>query len=139
MAATRPAILAALKALLAAQVTAVAGKVYLPWDAIPETAETFLQIEVEDSQVDPSETIGRWLHRVPLRIGAMVKGKFDAQATWNVLNDTSAAILANGTLSGQVQRMEVTGAGDSVTVAGDKILWPHITVEIAYFTPAGAI
>ena len=139
MAATRPAILAALKALLVAQVTGVSGKVYLPWDAIPESATTYLQIEVEDSQVDPSETIGRWLHRVPLRIGAVVMGKFDIQAVWNILDATSAAILADGTLSGQVQRVEVTGAADSVTVAGDRILWPHITAEIAYFTPSGAL
>lgn len=139
MSAKRPQVLEALKALLVAGVPAVSSRVYLPWDAIPDNSGVFIQIEVADSEVDDSEVIGSWLHRVSVRIGAVRSGKFDIQAVWDLLNTASAAIMADCTLSGTVQRIDITGAADSLHEAGERILWPHIAAEIVYLTPAGAI
>lgn len=139
MAAQRPAILAALKALLAAQVTAVAGRVYLPWDAIPESAETFLQIEVADTSIDTDVIIGQWEHAVSLRIGAVVKGKFNIQAAWDLLAASAAGLLTDLPLGGLVDRMDFTGAADHITEAGDRVLWPHIELTIIYRTTRGTL
>jgi hypothetical protein len=140
MAATRPAILAALKALLVAQVTAVAGKVYLPWDDQPETATApLLQVDVADTDVNPDQIIGLWEHTILVRIGAVVTGKFNYQSAWDLLDAVSAAIQGNATLSGLATRIEITGAADHVTVAGDKLLWPHLSATIIYRTTRGTL
>lgn len=139
MAATRPAILAALKTLLAAQVTAVAGRVYLPWDAIPESAETFLQIEVAATSIDTDVIIGQWEHAVTLRIGAVVKGKFNIQTAWDLIAASAAGLLTDLSLGGLVARMDFVGAADHITEAGDRILWPHIELQIIYRTTRGTL
>lgn len=136
MAATRPAILAALKALLVAQVTAVAGKVYLPWDAIPETAETFLQVEVAGYRFSDALT-GYWDHVLTVRIGAVIKGKFNAQTTWDLLDGSLHALHGVETMGGTATRTTLEGGDDHITEAGDRIMWPHIEVNIYYRTLEG--
>lgn len=140
MPATRPVILAALQTLLKSGVTAVSNRVYLPWDNPADIEDApMLQIAVEDGSVDPDVIIGQWEHTISIRIAAVVAGKFNYQTTWDILNAAATAINANPTLTGQVNRIEITGAGDSVTVAGDKILWPHLSAIITYRTAKGSL
>jgi len=138
MSAIRPVILAALKAVLVANVTAVNGRVYLPWDNQPDLADApLLQIEVDDAQIDDAESMGVWVHTLPVRIGAVKTGKFDYQTTWDLLATVTSTLLTTS-VSG-CQRVDVSGSADSVTVAGDKLLWPHINVDLVYLTTAGTI
>lgn len=139
MSTKRATILAALKAQLAADVSAVAGRVYLPWDSLPENDRMpYLQIELLDAEVDDSESIGQWLHRIPMRVGLLMPGKFDHAATWEIMAAVAACLLLNGTIAG-AQRIDVTGCADSVTVAGERILWPHIAADLVYLTAAGSL
>lgn len=140
MAATRPAILAALKALLATQVTAVAGKVYLPWDAIPQPEpDKMLQIEVADTTINPDAIIGQWEHVITARIGAVVKGKFDIQAAWDLMAASTTGLLTDLSLGGLAARIDFVRAADHITEAGDRILWPHIELQIIYRTTRGTL
>ena len=140
MAAKRPVILEALKTLLKTGVPAVSNRVYLPWDAMPEIeAGAMIQIAIDDSGIDNGAIISQWKHTVPVKIGAIKSGKFDYQAVWDILNAAAIAIAANYTLTGQVVRVDLTGGADHLTQAGDRILWPHLTAEIVYLTPQGAL
>jgi hypothetical protein len=134
----RATILAALKTTLQAGVTAVSNRVYLPWDDQPETASNpLLQIEIADTVVDDSESIGQWLHTITLRIGAVKAGKFDYAATWDLLQAAATALA--GSAIADAQRVDITGCADSVTVTGDRLLWPHLEAQIVYLTPAGQL
>lgn len=139
MTAQRPIILAALQDALIDSVISVDGNVVLPWDAQldPREVGPIIQIQVLDGDVDNGEAIGQWLHRVPVRIGAVVAGAFDYAAAWEIVNDASAAIMADATLGGTAWRVEITGAADALEVAGEKILWPHLQATIYYLTPLG--
>jgi len=140
MATKRATILAALQTLLKTGVTGVSNRVYLPWDNQPDLADApLLQIEIADTTIDPDQIIGQWEHTVAVNIGAVKTGKFDYSATWDLLNAAASTIAANATLSGNANRIEITGAADSVTVAGDRILWPHLTAIIIYRTMKGAL
>lgn len=140
MATSRATILAALKTLLVNGVSAVAGKVYLPWDDQPELSNApLLQLEIADTTIDPDQIIGQWEHTVAVNIGAVKTGKFDYSTTWDILGAAAAAINSNPTLNGTVNRIEITGAADSVTVAGDKVLWPHLQAVIVYRTTKGTL
>jgi len=140
MSTVRATILAAFKALLVAGVPAVSGRVYLPWDDQPDTETApFLQVAIDDASIDPDVIIGQWEHTIPVRIGAVKTGKFDYSAVWELLGSTAAAISANPTLTGQAQWIEITGSADSVTVAGEKILWPHLTAVMVYRTTKGTL
>jgi len=140
MAAQRPAVFAALKTALVNGVTAVNGRVYLPWDAQPETVTAAaIEIAIEDSIIDDSVIIGTWEHRIDIKIGCVKQGKFDYAAIWEILNASSAAIAADPTLSGNATRIELTGGGDHIVVAGEKILWMHISAQIVYRTQKGSL
>jgi hypothetical protein len=140
MAAKRPVVLEALKTLLKAGVAAVANRVYLPWDSVPDLENApMLQISIEDSTTDPGAIIGLWEHKVPVNIGAIKTGKFDYQAVCDLLNSAAAAIFADYTLAGQVESIDITGQADHLTQAGERILWPHLTATITYRTPRGAL
>ena len=140
MSTARATILAALKTLLISGVTAVSGRVYLPWDDQPDVENApYLQIAVEDGGINPDVIIGQWEHSLSIKIGAVKSGKFDYAATWELLESAAAAINGNPTLTGSVNRIEITGSADSVTVAGDRILWPHVTAEITYRTMKGTL
>lgn len=138
MSAHRPAILEALKALLVAGMPDLSGRVYLPWESLPENGTNpLIQFDVDDSQIDDAETIGSWVQTMPVRIGYIRYGKFNYSATWEQLN-TITGLIRNASISG-IQRIDITGASDSVTEAGNKILWPHIVADVVYLTPAGEI
>ncbi len=140
MAAKRPVILEALKTLLKAGVSAVANRVYLPWDAMPDLDNApMLQIAIDDSSTDAGAIIGMWEHVVPVNIGAIKTGKFDYQAVCDLLNTAAGAIFADYTLGGQVESIEITGQADHLTQGGDRILWPHLTARIVYRTQRGAL
>lgn len=133
-------MVAALKALLINSVTAVSGRVYLLWDDQPDVEHApYLQIAFEDATIDPDVIIGQWEHTVPVKIAALKTGKFDYIGTWDLLNSVSASINSNPNLSGLVSRIEITGKGDHITIAGDKILWPHLTGVIVYRTTKGLL
>lgn len=138
MTAKLPTILNALKALLSSGISSVTNCVYLPWDTVPDDKQLLLQIAVDDASIDDSESMGSWQHTLPVQIGAVHYGKFDYSATWEVLNSVTDLLRAT-TLANTVQRIDITGSGDSITVAGDKILWPHVSANIVYLTPAGAL
>lgn len=136
----RATILAALKTMLVNNVTAVAGRVYLPWDDQPDIDNApCLQLAVDEGSIDPDQIIGQWEHTVPVKIAALKTGKFDYSATWDLLASVATAINSNPSMSGLVNRIEITGSADSVTVAGDKILWPHLAATITYRTTKGAL
>ena len=140
MPAKRPVILTALADLLKTGVPAVANRVYLPWESVPElTTVAVIQIAIDDSTTDPGVVIGLWEHSVPVKIGAIKSGKFDYQAVWDILNAAAAAIQNNYTLSGTVESIEITGQADHLTQAGDRILWPHLAATITYRTQRGAL
>lgn len=140
MPAQRPVILEALKALLKAGVAAVSNRVYLPWDNMPETAAgAMIQIAIDDSSTDGGAIIGLWEHQIPVKIGAIKGGKFDYQAVWDILHLAAGAIMADYTLAGQVESIEITGQADHLTQAGDRILWPHLSATITYRTQRGAL
>jgi hypothetical protein len=141
MAAQRPLIMAALKQALVTGVTLVAGRVYLPWEAMPDPREEgqLLQIDLGESEVDDSEVIGKWMHRVQVRLGCVRAGVFDYPAVWEVLNQVASTLLVSPPLGGTVWRVELTGCADSIEVAGDKIMWPHLAITLFYLTPAGAL
>jgi len=141
MAAKRPLVLAAFKAALVSGAPLATGGAFLPWDAMPDAKEAgpLIQIEIVDSDMDDSECIGQWVHRIQVRIGAVVSGVFDYPAVWEILQQASQALAVSGTLGGLVQRIDITGAADSVTVAADKVLWPHLSADIIYLTPAGSL
>lgn len=139
MSATRPVILAALKTLLINGVTAVAGKVYLPWDNPPETSSApFLEIITQDSTID-QEIIGVWTHTIPIKIGCVQTGKFDYPTVWDILDTVASTIEASRTLSGSAVSINITGDEDSITTNNDRILWPHLTADIIYRTTKGHI
>jgi hypothetical protein len=138
MSAHRPAILEALKALLVTGLPDLSGRVYLPWEPLPETGtQPLVQFDVDDSQIDDSETIGSWVQTMPVRIGYIRYGKFDYAATWQQLN-TITGLIRNASISG-IQRIDITGAADNITEAGNKILWPHLAVDVVYLTAAGEL
>ena len=89
------------------------------------------------SQIDDAETIGSWVQTMPVRIGLVRYGKFDYAATWQQLN-TITGLIRNASISG-VQRIDITGASDSITEAGNKILWPHLAIDVVYLTAAGEL
>ena len=136
MSAQRPVILEALKTLLKSGVPAVSNRVYLPWD-LHNDVYPMIQIGIEDSNVDPDAIIGQWEHTINIKIGAVQTGKFDHQAVWDLLSAAVTAISANQTLGGSVRSIEITGCSDSLIVAGDKMLWPHLAVNIVYRTQKG--
>jgi len=140
MAAKRPVILEALKTLLKTGVPAVSNRVYLPWDAMPEIeAGAMIQIAIDDSTTDMEQLYGKWVHTVPVKIGAIKAGKFDYQAVWDILATAAAVISGNYTLSGQVETINLAGAADHLVQAGDRILWPHLNTEIIYRTNPGEL
>lgn len=132
--------MAAFKAVLVAGVPAVSGRVYLPWDDMPDIDNApMLQIAIDEAQIDPDQIIGQWEHTVPIKIGSIKAGKFDYAAVWDLLNDALAALKTDPTLSGLVQRIEINGAADHLTVAGDRVLWPHLAASIVFRTTRGAL
>lgn len=138
MSATRPAILTELKALLVAGMPDLSGRVYLPWEPLPENGtNTLVQFDVDDSQIDDTETIGNWVQTMPIRIGLIRYGKFDYAATWEQLN-TITGLVHSASISG-VQRIDIIGAADSITEAGNKIFWPHLAIDVVYLTAAGTL
>lgn len=140
MAAQRPVILEALKTLLKAGVSTVSNRVYLPWDNMPEhDAGAMIQITIEESTIDMEQLLGQWVHTVPVKIGAIKSGKFDYQAVWDILTAAAAAISGNYTLSGLVETINPAGGADHLIVAGDRILWPHLSAEIIYRTDPGKL
>ena len=140
MAAQRPVILETLRDLLEAEVLAVNSRVCFPWDAkLNPDDGSMLQVAMGESTVDNGDTIGMWLHRINIKIGAVVAGSFDYPEAWAILDDVAAAIAADYTLSGSCEYITVTGCGDSIDVAGDKIMWPHLAATIEYMTPRGAL
>lgn len=139
--AQRPLILAALQATLAAGVPLAAGRVYLPWDTLPELREvgTLLQIDIGETEVDDLVILGRWQHLVHVRIGAIKAGVYDYPVVWQLLNAAAAAIAADPTLGGTCWRIDITGMADFITQAGDRIMWPHLDATIYYLTPVGSL
>lgn len=139
MAATRPLIFSTLKSLLQGGVPAVSQRVYLPWDDMPDVDNMpVLQIAIDNTDVE-LVGISHSRHTVQISVAALRPGKFDYQATWNMLSSVSAVFATNYTLSGKAEVVTITGAADHVTVAGDKILWPHLTATIIYRTPLGEL
>lgn len=141
MAAKRPIVMEAFKQVLVAGVPLASSRVYLPWDDIPEIREvgSYLQIMIQPSEIDDTESIGTWMHRLPLVVSAIRAGAFDYPAVWEMLHQAAQALVAAGALGGLAQRVDVTGTGDEIEVAGDKLLLPHIAVEITYLTPQGSL
>ena len=140
MAAKRPLILTALKNRLIAGVPGVSGRVMLPWDKPLKTEDgPLLQIALGDSTINETEAIGQWLHTIPIKIGATVEGAFDYPAAWDLLENAAAALTLDYSLGGNCRRVLLTGGADSMEVAGDKFLLPHLVATIEYMTPVGAL
>lgn len=141
MAAQRPLVLAALKAVLSSNVPLVAGRICLPWDdrIDPREGGQLLDIEIGDTEIDDSEVLGMWLHKIPVRLGAVRAGVFDYPAVWEILHQAAQALLADPDLGGVAERVEIVGGSDSVEMGGSRIIWPHLQCEIYYLTPIGSL
>jgi hypothetical protein len=139
MAAQRPVILEALRSTLALAVT-TGERICFPWDAQLDPKDgPMIQVAMGEGRIDDGYTIGLWRHLVSIRIGAVVAGAFDYPSTWDILAEVSAALVDDYTLGGTCTSITFTGCGDSIEVAGDKIMWPHLAATIEYMTPQGAV